>query len=220
MLTLIKREIDDHLIFFVISLASSVILIVTLLYFSENFSETLSIETTSVSGILLGTPFVILVITSLYLMGASQMYTDKNKKISAFLSTRPVSRNQIFLARLISGLIAILILLVPAVVAGQLLLNTYASTLAYPIYPYYTIEIFSSLFLMAVAIYCIGLQSGFYTGKLYHGSGIVSGVALSYILLPLIAIKGYGPQISVILLLFIVASLAYTWKKFIKAPLI
>ena len=212
MLTLIKREIEDHLVYFIAAIIASITGVFTLIYFAYNYQH----EETRVMISPLMTPFAILLITGLYLMGGSQMYQDKNKKISAFLSTLAVSRNQIFLARLITGLLAILIILVPGAVTGQILLNTYASTLTYPIYPYYTIEIFSSLFLTALAIYCIGLQSGFHSSKMYHAIGMV----LSYVLLPIILIKGFGLQLSVILLLFIVASLVYTWKKFIKAPLI
>lgn len=210
MLTLIKREMEDNIAYFVAAIIASITLVFTVLYTAYNFEH----EETRAISFALGTPFVILLITGLYLMGGSQMYNDKSKKISAFLSTLPVSRNQIFLARISAGLLAILILLIPPAITGQILLNTYNP--AYPIYPYYTIEIFISLFLMAFAIYCIGLMSGFHSNKIYQGIGII----MCLILLPLIFIKGFGLQLSIILLLFIAASLTFTWKKFIKAPLI
>ena len=212
MLTLIKREIEDHIAFFVTAIIASVILVFTILYMAYNFGN----EETRVMSFSFGTPFAIFLVTGLYLMGGSQMYNDKNKKILAFLSTHPVTRNQIFFARIITGLLAILILLVPAAVAGQTLLNAYSRSLTYPIYPHYAAEIFSSLFLMALAVYCIGLQSGFHSNKMYHGIGMI----FSFILLTLFLIKGFSPQLSVILLVFIAASLLFTWKQFLKAPLI
>ena len=210
MLTLIKREIEDHISYFVGAFVASATLVFTLLYLWYNYQN----EETPIISFSLGIPFIIFITIGLYFMGGSQMSIDRNKKVSAFLSTLPVSRNKILLARITAGLLAILILLVPPAITAQVLLNTFKP--AYPVYSYFTVEIFSSLFLMAFAIYSIGLMSGFHSNKIYQGIGII----MCLILLPLIFIKGFGPQLSIILLIFIAASLTYTWKKFIKAPLI
>ena len=87
MLTLIKREIEDHIAFFVTAIIASVILVFTILYMAYNFGN----EETRVMSFSFGTPFAIFLVTGLYLMGGSQMYNDKNKKILAFLSTHPVA---------------------------------------------------------------------------------------------------------------------------------
>ena len=56
-------------------------------------------------------------------MGSAQMYTDKNKKISAFISTLATTRRRILIARIVTGLLAILILLVPIAVTAQTLMR-------------------------------------------------------------------------------------------------
>jgi ABC-type transport system involved in multi-copper enzyme maturation permease subunit len=212
MLTLIKREIEDHIAYFAGAAVISAILVLRLIYIGYNFdNDNLSLVDTFFPT---GFFYAILIVLGLCIMGKSQMSVDRNKKISAFLSTLPVSRRRILAARIIAGLLTILIALVPPAITAQFLLNTFKPP--YPVYPYFTIEILSSLFLTTFAIYCIGLMSGFSTNKL----AAVIGIILSLVFLTLIFIKGCSLQSSVIPLLFIAASLIYTWKKFMKIPLI
>jgi ABC-type transport system involved in multi-copper enzyme maturation permease subunit len=212
MLTLIKREIEDHIAYFAGAAVISAILVLRLIYIGYNFdNDNLSLVDTFFPT---GFFYAILIVLGLCIMGKSQMSVDRNKKISAFLSTLPVSRRRILAARIIAGLLTILIALVPPAITAQFLLNTFKPP--YPVYPYFTIEILSSLFLTTFAIYCIGLMSGFSTSKMAVGIGII----LSFVFFTLIFIKGCSLQSSVIPLLFIAASLTYTWKKFMKIPLI
>jgi ABC-type transport system involved in multi-copper enzyme maturation permease subunit len=210
MLTLIKREIEDHIAYFAGAAIVSAILVLRLIYIGYK-QEVEGIENTIGS---IGFFYAILIVLGLYIMGKNQMSVDRNKKISAFLSTLPVSRSRILAARITAGLLTILIMLVPPAIAAQFLLNKFKPP--YPVYPYFTIEILLSLFLTTFAIYCIGLISGFSTNKL----AAVIGIILSLVFLTLIFIKGCSLQSSVIPLLFIAASLIYTWKKFMKIPLI
>ena len=210
MLTLIKREIEDHIAYFAGAAVISAILVLRLIYIGYNLEVKGIEDTIIVTGIF----YAILIALGLCIMGKSQMSADRNKKISAFLSTLPVSRSRILEARITVGLLTILIVLVPPAIAAQFLLNKFKPP--YPLYPYFTIEILLSLFLTTFAIYCIGLISGFNTSKM----AAVIGVILSLVFLTLILLKGCSLQSSVILLLFIAASLIYTWKKFMKIPLI
>lgn len=210
MLTLIKREIEDHIAYFAGAAIISTILVIRLIYIGYNLDNDELLNTSFPTGYY----YAIVIALGLCIMGKNQMSVDRNKKISAFLSTLPVSRSRILAARIIAGLLTILIALVPPAITAQFLLNTFKPP--YPVYPYFTIEILSSLFLTTFAIYCIGLMSGFSTNKL----AAVIGIILSLVFLTLIFIKGCSLQSSVIPLLFIAASLIYTWKKFMKIPLI
>ncbi len=160
-----------------------------------------------------GIPAVI-VIFGICAMGASQMYLDRTRKISAFLSTLAVSRGRILIARIITGILVILTLLVPLTITAVTLLRLYVSPVL--IYPGMVFEIFVAVFLMAFACYCIGLQTGWTSGKIIPTLG---GIALACIFVPLILIKGFGLHIVVILVLFIVASLIRTWHTFMTTSL-
>ena len=77
-------------------------------------------------------------------------------------------------------------------------------------------EIFSSAFLTTLACYLIGLQAGWNSGRL---TPVIMGLILTCILSTLILIKGFTPEIMVILSLFIVAALIRTWHMFTTTPL-
>ena len=130
------------------------------------------------------------------------MYLDRTRKISAFLSTLAVSRSRILIARIVTGILVILTLLLPLAITVATLLRIYVPTVL--IYPGMVFEIFITVFLMAFACYCIGLQTGWTSGKITPTLG---GIALTCIFVPLIIVKGFGLQIVVILVLFIIASL-------------
>jgi hypothetical protein len=69
---------------------------------------------------------------------------------------------------------------------------------------------------MVFACYCLGLQTGWNSGKIIPTLG---GIALTCIFVPLIIVKGFGLHIVVILVLFIVASLIRTWHTFMSTSL-
>jgi hypothetical protein len=155
-----------------------------------------------------------IIIFGFFAMGAVQMDTDRIRKISAFISILSVSRNRILLAKIIAGLLAILIALVPLTVTVTILLQIHAPPI--PIFYVMVLEIFSGTFLITLACYFIGLQAGWNSGRL---PPVIGGLVLTCILATLILIKGFTPEIMVILSLFIVASLIRTWHLFMSTPL-
>ncbi|MGD8786949.1 MAG: hypothetical protein PVJ60_05955 [Phycisphaerales bacterium] len=210
MFTLIKREVMDHLVYFIAAAFFSAILIaisISMVHHSD--SKVPPIVSTG-----FGVPLVMLIIIGLCGMGASQMYTDKTRKTSAFLSTLSVSRSRILLARIITGTLAILTFLLPLTVSIVFLTRLFPPPA--PIYQGMVFEIFTAVFLMAFACYCIGLQSGWNSSKIMPTLG---GLILTCILVPLILIKGFGLHIVVILVLFISASLIRIWHTFTSTPL-
>ncbi len=209
MYALIKREIQDHLVYFIGAAAFSVVFIIISVFLIHSYDD----RYPEVFSIGFGVPAVIVIIGFCGL-GASQMYLDRTRKISAFLSTLAVSRSRILLARIITGILAILTLLVPLTITAVTLLRLYVSPVL--IYPGMVFEIFVAVFLMAFACYCIGLQTGWTSGKIIPTLG---GIALTCIFVPLLFIKGFGVQIVVILVLFIIASLIRTWHTFMTTSL-
>ncbi len=210
MFALIKREIQDHIVYFIGAAAFSAIFILMSVSLIHQYDP----KVPPVFSIGLGVPAVTLVIIGICAMGATQMYLDKTRKISALLSTLAVSRSRILLARIITGILAILTLLVPLTITAVTLLRLYVPPVL--IYPGMVFEISLTVFLMVFACYCLGLQTGWTSGKIIPTLG---GIALTCILVPLILVKGFGLHIVVILVLFIIASLLRTWHTFMTTSL-
>ena len=209
MFTLIKREIEDHLVYFIgVGIVSAILTIISILIVFED---------NPVGPDVFFFPLIlaaIVVMVGLCGMGVSQMYTDRSRRISAFLSTLPVSRDQILAARIIVGILAILTFLVPLTITAVVLLRLFAPPV--PMYSGLISDIFIVTFLMSFACYCIGLQTGWTSSKVTPTLG---GLTLTCILVTLILVKGFGLHIVVILLLFIIASLVCTWHKFASTSL-
>ena len=210
MYALIKREIRDHRVFFMGAVILSTVLIglTTATLDSHRWIEKAAFDSGAGATVL---PIVVL---GFFGMGAVQMDTDRIRRISAFISTLAVSRNRILLAKIIAGVLAILIALVPWAVTVAVLLRIHAPPI--PIYSVMVLELFAGTFLVTLACYCIGLQAGRNSGRLVPWIG---GLALTFILATLILIKGFAPEIMVILSLFIAASLIRTWHVFTSASL-
>ncbi len=216
MFTLIKREIEDHIAYFIgAGIISAILIVLSILAISaQEASE-------PVVFIGLWIPLIIVLIIGLPGMGASQMYIDRTRRISAFLSGLTVTRGQILAARIITGILAILTFLVPLTITAMVLLRIFMP--AGEIYSLYSsvssgfiFDIFITAFLMSFACYCLGLQTGWTSSRITPTLG---GVALAFVLVPLIIVKGFGLHIVVILLLFIIASLVRTWHRFTSTSL-
>lgn len=211
MLALIKREITDHLVYFIGAVAIStlfIIIAVSIAYSAERTDK----RTVATVLLILLTFISALGITG---MGSAQMYTDKNKKISALLSILTTTRRHIFVARILTGLAAILILLLPVAITVQILIHLLTPPL--PLYDGIVRDIFFVSLLISFACYCLGLQTGWSSSKIAPTLG---ALVLTLILLTLLAIKGFGLHIVVILLAFIICSLVHTWNRFMSTPLV
>jgi hypothetical protein len=210
MFTLIKREMLDHAVYFLGAIIFSTLFVLisipTILHHDPKEPEIYALG--------IGIPAVTILVIGFCAMGASQMYNDRNRKISAFLTTLPVTRNKILLAKIITGMFAILIFFLPLIITASILLRL--STPPIPIYSGMIFEISTATICMAFACYCIGLQTGWSQNRITPTLG---GLALSAILVPLIIIKGFGLEISAILALFIIACLIRIRQTFTTTPL-
>ena len=209
MLTLIRREILDHIVYFIAAVVFSAILIALLTaatyYFDRNGSATL---------VALSIPMLVILVLGFSAMGVTQMYLDRNRRISAFLSALPVTRSRILAARIIAGLLAILTVLVPLTIAAIVLGRLFAPPI--PIFTGYITDILTTIFLMVFACYCLGLLTGWTANKITPTFG---ALGLNLVLVSLVFVKGFGPDIKFLLLLVIVACLIRTWHKFMSTSL-
>jgi len=213
MFALIKREVRDHIVYFIGAAAFSAVFIIMAISILHNYD--LRRQPPAFS-IVLGIPAITIVIFGICAMGSTQMYLDRTRKISALLSTLAISRNRILLARIITGILAILTLLVPLIITAVILMRFVSFLFPFPMFPGIVFNISVTVFLMAFACYCIGLQAGWNSNPLTPSLG---ALCLTCILLPLIIVKGFGLHILVILVLFIVASLLRTWHTFMTTSL-
>jgi ABC-type transport system involved in multi-copper enzyme maturation permease subunit len=209
MLTLIRREIRDHIIYFIAAVVFSAILIALLTAATYN-----SDWDGSAVYVGLSVPLLVILVLGFSAMGVTQMYMDRNRRISAFLSALPVTRSRILWARIVTGLLAILIVLVPlaitAIVMGRL------TGPPIPISSGYIDDILATVFLMTFACYCLGLLTGWTANKIAPTFG---ALGLNLVLVSLVFVKGFGPDIKFLLVLVIVACLIRTWHKFMSTSL-
>lgn len=205
MFTLIKREIEDHVVNFFLAVVISATMVGLLAFFAFN-------EFNDVSGILVS--LGILALLTCCAMGITQVYTDRANKISPFLATLAVTRGQILTARCIVGVLAILTLLVPTMVATVVLLCKFLPPIAF--YWWAIVEVFITVFLGALTCYCLGLLIGSTTRRLLLVGGCL---AVPPAVIVLVLAKGFGTQVMIVLGLVILASLGRIVTKLSSTPL-
>lgn len=215
MLTLIKREIADMSVFYLITAIFMLILAGALVY-----KVAIGWESNPIMGVpsmmytTLGSfPSFILPLLAAAL-GASQMSLDRDKKISSFLATLSTTRQQILSAKIITGILWILLIILPIATADAVLLKVFPMV-AVPDAEF-LVRIFVTIFLCSLACYSFGLLIGWRSGKLISALG---AILIAPILVSLIAIKGFGLQTILFFLLFISAAMIRTWQKFMSSSL-
>ncbi|MCK4913750.1 MAG: hypothetical protein KAS69_04035 [Planctomycetes bacterium] len=215
MLTLIKREIEDAAIFFLIAAISMLILTGMLVYrIAIGWESNSVIGVPSVMYKTLGTfPFIFLPLIAAAL-GAFQMKLDRDKKISSFLVTLATTRRQILSAKIITGILWILLTVLPIAVADVVLLKVFP--LAMVPDAGFLVRLFVTIFLCGLACYSFGLLIGWRSEKLLPALGIILATP---ILVSLIVIKGFGLQTIIFFVLFTSAAIIRTWQKFMSSPL-
>ena len=209
MLTLIRREIRDHIIYFIAAVVFSTILIALLIAATYHFDES-----EYAVYVALSVPMLVILVLGFSAMGVTQMYLDRNRRISAFLSALPVTRSRILTARIVAGLLAILTVLVPVTIAVIVLGRLLAPPI--PIFAGFVTDILTTVFLMVLACYCLGLLTGWTANKITPTFG---ALGLNLVLVSLVFVKGFGPDINFLLVLVIVACLIRTWHKFMSTSL-
>ena len=212
MLTLIAREIRDNIVSMVmVCLGSAIGIALAIVFAFSAFRESLAIRASFLIPTGMVLPVLLLAFGGL---GASQAYGDRANRISSLLATLGVTRNRIFAARVLAGLLVILVALVPLVVTTIVLLGVFMPPLEF--YGRMVVEMSLTVVLAAAVCYSAGLLVGWTTNK----SWLLTG-SLLLLLFPasLVVIKGFGPEVMAVLLLFIGATLWYAWHTFTSASL-
>ncbi|UCG56689.1 MAG: ABC transporter permease subunit [Phycisphaerales bacterium] len=210
LLILLKREIEDHFVDFLVAVGVTALLIILAVSAAYRGEEG---EIPVYSGVL-SLPLIVLLIVGFSGIGGNQMYADRTRKTSAFLSTLPTTRGQILAAKIIMGVLAVLIVIVPLYVTAEVLWRRVMP--AMPVHSGLVFNVFAVVFLMCFACYCLGLLIGRTSNRAILTLG---SILLTFVLAPLIVVKGFGYQANIILVLFIGASLVRTWRKFMSTSL-
>jgi hypothetical protein len=206
MLTLIGRELQDHLAYLLVASLSSIIMIVItvcmVLWSAEEDALAFAVLlTVGLFGVF-------------YTLGIAQMYTDRANRLSPLIATLAVTRSRILTARVLTGGLVILLTLVPPVIAAILLLHYFAPPLAF--YWRIVVEVSAAVVLTGFACYCMGLLIGWSTSKVRLVGG---ALLLLPLVVPIALVKGAGPEAVALLLLLVVASLLRVWHEFTSVSL-
>ena len=208
MWTLIKREMDDCRVFFVAAVGYAVLVILILI--SAVYSAGMSMDyVKSASPVLLLTGMMLFCF-----MGAGQMYLDRTRRISCFLSTLAVTRPSLFAARVITGLLLIFSTIVPIAAAGMVIVRVLYEPI--PVYRRMFWELAVTVSVLSIAAYCLGLLTGWARGRILP---VLGGAVLTFVLAPVVAIKGFGAETVILLSAFIVISLIRSRQVYVSTPL-
>jgi hypothetical protein len=214
MLSLISRELKDNIFYFILPIcfaAASITFIVLMVM--EKVVNDLPVGIPEVIYFAFYTyiPFAGIVAAA---FGASQMYTDKSKKISSFLITLATTRGQILTAKVTTGLLWILTALLPIAATVAALLKIFPALVPVDSEP--ILWLFCITFLLYTGCYVTGLLLGWTANKVIPSFGclIVTAVLISVVI-----IKGYSISALIILLLFTLAAMTRTTQKFLTTPL-
>jgi hypothetical protein len=201
------REIEDNRVFFVITVIFAVAVSASIVwgqYYNEDYSWEREVKT-SVWVALFGT-------MAFCGMGVAQMYGDRTKKISALLATLAVSRLRIFMARVAAGGLLVLAGLLPIFVTMMVMSSALAQKMPVIIGPAFGMWV--PIFMLCFACYCIGLQAGWTLNKTLPTLG---AIAFSFVLMGIIMIKGVGPDIYAIVVVFTAGCLLRAWHTYSTA---
>lgn len=216
MFALIKREIEDNMVMLIIAAFATLIFTSTVVYVFYN------IEEYDVTRPLTGIPNVMFIVLFFYwvclalisaVFGAAQTYLDRIHKITTFLSTQATTRRRILSAKIIAGLLLILLALVPFIAAYIILLRLYPPVV---LDITFLVKILATMVLSSLACYTLGLQMGWQPHK---STAILGSLLFAPVLLSVIIIKGFGIQSDFVLALFAIAMLVRTWQKFMSTAL-
>jgi len=205
-LSLIGREIRDHIVFV---LAPCVVGLVVISLAIRSFMGDMGMS--FVAPLI---PMMSVCVFTYCVLGATQMYGDRTHKVSALLGTLAVTRNRILVARVLVGVLTILASLAPLVVTTVILLRLFVPEARF----WYRMigEVSATVALTGFACYCAGLLIGWTNSRAWL---IAGNPLLLVVIVSLVYVKGFGPEVMVVLLVLIVAMLLRTWHKFTSASL-
>lgn len=213
MLTLIKREIEDNLILFLLAALIAVVFASAMVYLATDYATHSAGPYSFSNSVFEGSIFILPCLLSLLaaVMGATQMYRDRHRRISTFLSTLPTTRGRILTARIITGILAMLVALVPVALAVTITFRIYHIPPICDIYIAFFTKVFLMMFLLSAACYCLGLLMGWDSSLFLP---VLGTLILLPVLVSVVVIKGLHIHSTVILLALILAFATRIWLNF------
>lgn len=213
MLTLIRREIEDNLIMFLLAGLIAVILAPAMVYLAidkATHSESpCSFSSSAVEASTFTLPCLLSFLAAA--MGAAQMYMDRHRRISTFLSTLPTTRARILTARIMTGVLAIALGLVPVALAITITARIFYISPICDIYIAFFTKRFLMTFLLAAACYCLGLLMGWDSSLFLP---VLGTLVLLPVLVSVLVIKGLHAHSAIILSALILAFATRMWLSF------
>jgi hypothetical protein len=206
MLTLIRREIYDNLVYVLAPCALSLLTVGILLY--------LFLSGVYGPAIPFGGLMLLVLFLAFAALGAAQMYGDQARRVSSLLATLATTRARIFAARVLTGILVILATLGPVLAAAILLLRMSVTPFAF--YRQMVVEISAITVLAALACYGVGLLVGGTTSRVWVLAGTFGLLVLC---VSLIVVKGFGPEAMLVFAVLGAALLVHTRHQFTGASL-
>jgi ABC-type transport system involved in multi-copper enzyme maturation permease subunit len=213
MLTLIRREIEDNLILFLLAGLIAVILAPAMVYMATDKATHAESPYRFSHSAFAASVFTLPGLLSLLaaVTGAAQMYMDRHRRISTFLCTQPTTRARILTARIVTGALVIGLGLVPVALAITITVRIfYIPPICY-IYIAFLTKVFLMTFLLAAACYCLGLLMG-WDASLFLP--VLGTLVLLPVLLFVVVIKGLHAHSALILSALILALATRIWLNF------
>jgi hypothetical protein len=147
-------------------------------------------------------------------MGSAQMYQDRTRKSLMFLCTMATTRQQILTAKIIVGILWMCILLGPVAVTDAVLYQLYPSVI--PLEAGAMTRPITAVFMVCFASYCLGLLTGWHSGKLVP---LLGWAALVLLTGSIFIIKGAGVEAYAMLAVFAAATLTVVWHRFMATEI-
>ncbi len=206
MLSLIVREVRDNNVYFGACCVLSTIVVVAMILMAVYGFVDPGIGAIYACGGLL--------FTVLGALGVAQMYGDRANRVSTLLSTQAVTRSRILVARIVAGVVVLLVSLAPVFVATLFLLK-----LRFPPLQFYSQMVWDiSIVLVLLGLACHG--AGLLIGWTSSRARLVAGFpCLLLLLASFIVIKGFGLSAMLLLALFIAVVWTRIWHTFTSASL-
>lgn len=146
--------------------------------------------------------------------GVNQMQSDKSSKMSTFLCTLATTRKQIFVARVLAGLVVIGIFVAVTAIVQKMLFNWLDFPVPINLTLLYKHYVVSTALLLAC--YTAGLLAG---GRSNVIKSLVFAVIMSILLTSVVFLKGINYQSAAVLVVFSLVGIIKSFYKYLHCSL-
>ena len=208
MWTLLRREIEDQWILFVLVFIAG---IVHAGWMASAFPSLGSIPPTAFPDQVYIMFFYLLVslCAGAGVLAGLQIAGDRNRGVPRFLCTLTVTRSQILLCKWVAGLLWVILGLLPAALVCGVLVHRWAQLV--PIDTSAVTTMVTGTALLAVASYGFGMQTAIASRAAWV---VVGGLVLVGGLISVVAVKGFGLHTQVLAASVGLACFVRTWNQF------